>query len=31
MTYNLHKKTKLTMTRYFKNMCAPGGKIKIKK
>ena len=31
MTYSLYKKIKFTMTRYFKNMCAPGGKIKIKK
>ena len=31
MTYNLHRKLKFIITRYFKNMCAPGGKIKMKK
>ena len=31
MTHNLHKKVKFIVIRYFKNMCAPGEKIKIKK
>ena len=31
VTYNLHRKIKLTRTRYFKNMYTPQGKIKMKK
>ena len=31
MTFNLHRKIKFTITRYFKNMYATGEKIKIKK
>ena len=31
MSYNLHRKTEFTITRYFKNMCAPRGKTKIKR
>ena len=26
VVYNLHRKIKFTITRYFTNMCAPGGK-----
>ena len=26
MTYNLHRKIKFTIARYFTNICAPGGK-----
>ena len=31
MRYNLHRKIKLTITRYFKGICVPGEKIKMKK
>ena len=31
MTYDLHRKIKFTITTHFKNMRAPGEKIKIKK
>ena len=26
MTYSLHRKIKFAIAKYFKNMCAPGGK-----
>ena len=31
MTYNLHRNIKFTIIRHFKNVRAPGVKIKIKK